>query len=264
MEEYANYKQISEQKNYNQLIKEKEFIAKIEAWQRIVDEMAHSINTDVYIAVSNLEKHRDLPKIQKAFYHTKQIRDLTNLLMWYIKRNELDISGEMKEINIEEIIKLQIEAVKEGISTLRLSADEHQDRILQMEIPIEVKRICSVTINKEIADSIVLILKDIIRNAIKNTKQEGPEVKVRLNGTDTEVIVEVWNNEAISEDYAKWFNNETTNEPENISKSSKVGLRVIKMWIDLLKIKATLIPDYQNNSTTAQIIFPKEIRYAKD
>lgn len=238
--------------------------AKILEWQRIVDEMAHSINTDVFIAVSNLKKHKDLPRIQKAFYHTKQIRDLTNLLMWYIKRNELEISGEMSEVNVEEVINIQLKAIKEGISTLRLSADEHQENILKMEIPIDSKGKVSIRINKEISDSLVLILKDILRNAIKNTKVENPQVKIKLIEAEKDVHVEIWNNEAISENYSKWFNNEIDDEPQNISKSSKVGLRVIKMWIDLLKIKAKLIPNYQNNSTTAQIIFPKEIRYEKD
>lgn len=264
LEEYAKYKQLSETKSINQLISEKELFTKIETWQRIVDEIAHSINTDVYIAVSNLEKHKNLPRIQKAFYHTKQIRDLTNLLMWYIKRNELEISGEMKKINIADVIRDQIKAVKEGISTLRLSSDEHQENILKLNIPVVPEGDLTISINKEISESITLILKDIVRNALKNTEEFNPEVKIKLIGTDKNVSVEVWNNEAISEDYASWFNNETTNEPQNISKSFKVGLRVIKMWIDLLKIKAKLIPDYESSSTTARIIFPKEIRYEKN
>lgn len=248
------------EKTNNQLIKElKEKIKSFE-WQKIVDEMAHSINTDVYVAVSNLEKHKDLPRIQKAFYHTKQIRDLINLFMWYIKRNELQISGTHVSLNIEEIIKTQLEAIKEGISTLRLSADEHQENILKMVIPLEVEGEVNIQINKEIADSITLILKDILRNAIKNTKEENPQVTIKITGSDYSVTVEVCNNSAIKENFSLWFNNESNEEPMDISKSMKVGLRVIKMWIDLLKINAKLIPNYQDDSTTAKIVFPKEIK----
>lgn len=256
--------ELKKEKTKHYTISEQKLKTQIETWQRIVDEMAHSINTDVYIAVSNLEKHKDLPRIQKAFYHTKQIRDLTNLLMWYIKRNELEISGEMKIINIADVIETQKEAIKEGISTLRLSSDEHQENLRKLEIPIEVEGNVEISLNKEISDAVTLILKDIVRNALKNTEEVNPEVKIKLIGTVENVTVEVWNNEAISEDYASWFNNETTNEPQNISKSFKVGLRVIKMWIDLLKIKAKLIPDYESNSTKARIIFPKAIRYEKN
>lgn len=248
------------EKTNNQLIRElKEKIKSFE-WQKIIDEMAHSINTDVYVAVSNLEKHKDLPRIQKAFYHTKQIRDLINLFMWYIKRNELQISGTRVSLNIEEIIKTQLEAIKEGISTLRLSADEHQENILKMEIPLEVEGEVNIQINKEIADSITLILKDILRNAIKNTKEENPLVTIKIAGSDYSVTVEVCNNTAIKENFSLWFNNESNEEPMDISKSMKVGLRVIKMWIDLLKINAKLIPNYQDDSTTAKIVLPKEIK----
>jgi len=245
----------------NAALKEKELITQLETWQKVVNEMAHSINTDVYVAVANLDKHKDLPRIKKASYHVKQIRDLTNLLMWYIKRAELTISGELAPVNILELIITQIETIKDGISTLRLSSDEHQENILKMEIPIDSEGDLTVSITKEISNAIILILKDILRNALKNTNDEHPAVKMKLTGSETSVIIEIQNNQAISNEFVAWFNNETTVEPEKISQSARVGLRVIKMWIDLLKINAKFHPDYERNLTTARIIFPKEIRY---
>ena len=245
----------------NAALKEKELITQLETWQKVVNEMAHSINTDVYVAVANLDKHKDLPRIKKASYHVKQIRDLTNLLMWYIKRAELTISGELAPVNILELIITQIETIKDGISTLRLSSDEHQENILKMEIPIDSEGDLTVSITKEISNAIILILKDILRNALKNTNDEHPAVKMKLTGSETSVIIEIQNNQAISSEFVAWFNNETTVEPEKISQSARVGLRVIKMWIDLLKINAKFHPDYERNLTTARIIFPKEIRY---
>ena len=245
-------------------ITEQKLKTEIETWQKVVDEMAHSINTDVYVAVANLDKHNDLPRIKKASYHVKQIRDLTNLLMWYINRDRLTISGELTPVNINTTIFTQIETIKEGISTLRISADEHQEKILKMEIPIKTEGDVTVLITKEISDAVSLVLKDLLRNAIKNTNEEQPEVKIILIGNETSVIVEIQNNQAISKEFSSWFNNETIVEPEKMSKSARVGLRVIKMWIDLLKIDAKLLPDYGNNLTTANIIFQKEIRYEKN
>ena len=181
--------------------------------------------------------------------------------MWYIKRAELTISGELAPVNILELIITQIETIKDGISTLRLSSDEHQENILKMEIPIDSEGDLTVSITKEISNAIILILKDILRNALKNTNDEHPAVKMKLTGSETSVIIEIQNNQAISNEFVAWFNNETTVEPEKISQSARVGLRVIKMWIDLLKINAKFHPDYERNLTTARIIFPKEIRY---
>lgn len=252
------------EKTSRSTITEQKLITQIETWQKAVEEMAHSIETDVYVAVANLDKHKDLPRIKKASYHVKQIRDLTNLLMWYINRDRLTISGELDTVNINKIIYTQIETIKDGISTLRISSDEHQENILKMEIPIETEGDTSVLITKEITDAVGLVLKDLLRNAIKNTNEKQPEVKIKIIGNENSVVVEIQNNLAISKEISTWLNNETTVEPEKMSKSARVGLRVIKMWIELLKIDAKLLPDYQNNLTTARIIFPKEIRYEKN
>lgn len=247
-------------KSLDLVLKSKELQTQVSTWQKIVDEIAHSINTDVYLAVSNLDKHRDLPRIQKAYHHTKQIRDLTNLLMWYIKRNELQFSGEKVSLRVEDLIKKQIEDIKEGISTLRISFDEHQENILKMNIDVPTCDNAIVTINKEISDSICLVFKDILRNAIKNTDEENPVVKIDLSADDNFVTLKVMNNRAIPAEFSDWFNNLSTNEPDGISKSLKVGLRVIKIWIDYLNLKAKFYPDKENNTTIAEIIFPKEVK----
>jgi signal transduction histidine kinase len=246
----------------NAVLREKELQTEVQTWQKFVDEIAHSINTDVYIAVSNLDKHRDLPKINKAFYHVKQIRDLTNLIMWYIKRDELKLSGELTEINVNKIISQQISDIKEGISTLRISSDEHQDNIIKSDIPIRADKEYNILINKEISDSISLVIKDLLRNAVKNSDEENPQVSVEIKSNDDKIVIEVKNNKASPREFSKWFNDQSKEEPNQISKSFKVGLRIIKVWIELLNIDVKLIPDYENNLTLTRIIFPKEIKYA--
>jgi len=254
-EEYEKYQ--------NPVLKEQSLKTQLFTWQKIVDEMAHSINTDVYVAVSNLEKHKDLPRVKKAYYHTKQIRDLTNLLMWYIKRDEVPLSGEMTEVNLHEVLQTQLETIKDGISTLRLSADEHEENILKMEVPFTVEGEPIIFINTELKEVVGLLTKDILRNALKNTQEENPYVSISITEQENSINVSIINNISISKEYADWFNNKTVEEPVNISKSMKVGLRVIKMWIDLFSLQVSLIPDVQQKTTTAQLIFPKKVVYEK-
>lgn len=254
----------SYEQKQNPLLLEQKLKAEVSTWQKIIDEMAHSINTDVYVAVHSLEKHRELPRVEKAYFHIRQIRELTNLLMWYIKRNDLPLSNEMVSINLNEIISEQLETIKSGVTTLRLSVDDHQDLISKLEIPLSIEGSPQIIINKEIKESIPLILKDFLRNALKNTDEENPSVEINVTESEKNIEVLITNNRAILKDYADWFNGTSSTEPEGISKSSKVGLRVIKMWTELLKIEASFIPNYETNSTLTKVIFPKEVVYAQN
>lgn len=235
--------------------------SKTSEWEKIIDEMAHSINTDVFVAVSNLSKIKDEPRVKKASYYIKQIRDLINLIMWYLKRNDLTISNEFVEIELIAVINEQISTIKDGISTLRISTEEHQSKLIEMNIDIAADFEAKISINKEIAEAISLIVKDLLRNALKNTDEKNPIVSVNIKEETDYVILNFENNCAIQKEFADWFNGESDKEPDTISKSTKVGLRVIKMWTDLLKIKSQLIPDNISNSTLARITFPKRIRY---
>lgn len=251
---------LQEKTNISTLAEQK-LKTEIETWERFVEDLAHTINTDVFIAVSNLDKHKDIPRINKALHHTKQIRDFTNLIMWYLKRRELKLSGEKESINLKEVIEKQISEIKDGISALRIASDEHEENILKMEIAVDSQSEQPILIPKEIASAVKLIVRDLLRNAIKNTNEATPSVNVNLKSEEKVVIAEIVNNIAIKEEFSKWFNNESKEEPLNISKSSKVGLRIIKMWIELLKIDAKLIPDEKQKFTITRIIFPKEIEF---
>ena len=242
-----------------QLVESEKLQTQLHTWQSVVDELAHSINTDVYIAVNQLSRYRDDPRINKAFHHIKQIRDLTNLLMTYIKRNEITLSGEMETIGIKECIEEQIALIKDGISTLRLSEDEHIDRLLELEIIVEGDENTSVYIQKEFKDALPLIMKDLLRNAFKNTDETEPKVTVTFTSIDGGVSISIMNNRAIHESFRDWFNGASLIDPEMMSKSGKVGLRVIKMWTELLNIGAVLTPDYNLKTTTATITLPGRI-----
>lgn len=250
-------------KELNRLLLEQktstELQTQLSTWQSVVDELAHSINTDVYIAVNQLSRYRDDPRINKAYHHVNQIRDLTNLLMTYIKRNELVLSGEMKSLDVHECVKGQLALIRDGISTLRLSEDDHIDRLLSLEVPVKVSETPSISVQKEFVEAVPLILKDLLRNAFKNTDEEDPRISVSITESPDAVQIEITNNRAIAESFRDWFNGVTHIDPAEMSKSGKVGLRVIKMWVDLLHISATLTPNYTLNTTTAVVVLPKRI-----
>ncbi|MBK7867564.1 MAG: hypothetical protein IPJ75_11620 [Ignavibacteriales bacterium] len=98
-----------------------------------------------------MSKFLDNPKIKKANYHTRQIRDLTNLLLLYLKRDDIEYSNEFTEFALSEVVAEQIALIKDGISTLRISSDEHEESLLKMEIPVTIIGETKIAINKEFA-----------------------------------------------------------------------------------------------------------------
>ncbi len=59
---YVRELDAAKQLNVGAILREKELQTLAESWERIVDELAHSINTDVYVAVSAMSKFLDNPK----------------------------------------------------------------------------------------------------------------------------------------------------------------------------------------------------------
>jgi len=244
----------------DELLRERGEKSSKEEWEKIIDEMAHSINSDVYVAVSYLSLLSSNPNANIALNHTKQIRDLINLIMFYLKRKEIVFTGEKQEISIEDYAKTQINTIKNSLSTLRLSADSHEDALKKIEIPIECAGDTTIKVPVELKDAISLILKDLLRNAFKNTSEENPEISMKITGEEKFIQVTIKNNKAISSDFSNWFNGVIDNEPK-ISKSSKVGLRVILKWTKLLGITANLTANKLEDVTIAKLLFPREIKY---
>lgn len=250
--------------NAHSAITEKKLKTEIETWQKVVDEMAHSINTDIYVAVSYQSYHKDIPDIQKALAHTIQIRDLVNLTMWLLKKNEINISEEMETVNLQNIINNQLQTIYNGISTLRISSDDHEDKIKAILPKINIAVIGSpnVLINKELSTIYDLLLKDLLRNALKNTDEQNPQMSISIFCQSERVEIKIENNSVITPDFEEWFNNDSTLEP-NISKSTKVGLRVIKKWVKELSLFASLKGDLEKGITITTLIIPKEVKWKR-
>ena len=250
----------SEDRNLNNLTSEAEAKGGKEEWEKIIDEMAHSINNDVYLAVSKLSRIKNDERVQSAKYHVNKIRDLVNLIMLYLKRNEVPFSNEYSILDINNILADEIAGIEESLNTLRISSREHLKNLESLKTTFTPIENSSLSINKELESTIGLILKDIIRNAYKNTNEENPKVSVSLISSDNFVDVIITNNILIPDDFVAWMNETSDIEPE-ISKSMKVGLRVVKKWSDLLKINIVLKKLVDINSTEVTLRIPREIRY---
>lgn len=250
--------------NQNAILDEQKWKTTAESWEKVVDEIAHSINSDIYAAIVSLNKFLDLPKIKKANDHICQIRDITNLLIDYLKRDNIKYSGEFSVLNIKDIVNAQLHLIKEAISTLKISSDVHEEALQTLYVPVHSTGDCSVEIIEEFADAIPLLIKDLVRNAIKHTSENNPKVDVSIIENSSFVELRMQNNGVISAQIADWFNNDFSEEPLDMSKSSKVGLRVVKKWVNLLKIDTKYFSDIPGDSTTVILKFPKKINYEKD
>jgi len=250
----------SEDRNLNNLTSEAEAKGGKEEWEKIIDEMAHSINNDVYLAVSKLSRIKNDERVQSAKYHVNKIRDLVNLIMLYLKRNEVPFSNEYSILDINNILADEIAGIEESLNTLRISSREHLKNLESLKTTFTPIENSSLSINKELESTIGLILKDIIRNAYKNTNEENPKISVSLISSGNFVDVIITNNILIPDDFVAWMNETSDIEPE-ISKSMKVGLRVVKKWSDLLKIKIVLKKLVDINSTEVTLRIPREVRY---
>lgn len=232
-------------------------------WQRIVDEMAHSINTDVFAALSNLNEITDNHSVKKAKHNIKRIRDIANLIMWDLNKSRLPASTTILEIDLHQLIQTQIDAIKDGIDSLRLSIREHKSKLYQLPIPITADNECTVQIDDNIETGLELIIKDLLRNAFQNTDEENPSISVEIFPIDQFITLTITNNRLISEKELQWFNKDIDDDEIQMSKSSKVGLRLVKRWFKNLSIKGKFLTDSKTNQTSIKLQIPKVIRYEK-
>ncbi len=256
------YKELLREKesNINSLILNARRKTESREWELFVDEMAHTFNTDIFITQSALLRLESSPDRKTAFEHLKHIRELNDLIMWYLKRKDFfRQDDEIVTVDIREVYQRQLNTVKEGITTLRLSIEEHQEKLEKLVPDYSESGNCRVKLSKPISKVFDLIIKDLLKNAFKNTDDENPGVKVVITGHDNEVEMALTNNRLMPIEFKQWFVGDANIEPE-ISKSSKVGLRILKRWLTLLRIDYNVELDEANNTTSVIIYIPKEIK----
>ncbi len=257
--ELENIIRIKEEEITNKALNERG----IQEWQKIVDEMAHSINTDVFAALSNLNEITDSNEVNKAKHNIKRIRDIANLMMWDLNKTRLPASTTISTIDLYQLIQTQIDAIKDGIDSLRLSIREHKSKLYQLVIPFTVKNECIIQIDDNIEPGLELIIKDLLRNAFQNTDEENPLISIEIFSADDFIYLIITNNRIISKKELQWFNEDIDDDEIQMSKSSKVGLRLVKRWFKNLSITGNFLIDSKLNQTSIKLQIPKVIRYEK-
>ncbi|MCX8057589.1 MAG: hypothetical protein N3F03_08280 [Ignavibacteria bacterium] len=258
-----------QKKTLNSLLREKELNSQLNTWKKIVDEMSHSINTDVFAALSYLNSIPQTVEyfhlIKKAKHNITRIRDITNLIMWDLNKERLPKAKEIHKVNLKNLIEAQIYTIKEGIDSLRLSIREHKNKLLNLNIPIFTKGICEIEIDDNLETALELICKDLLRNAFQYTDEEDPKIHIEIIEYEMFIKVAIYNNRIISKTETDWFNSNQENLTEEIpmSKSSKVGLRLVKKWCHNLHIESKFEIDSDKSQTIIKLQVPKLIKYEK-
>lgn len=232
----------------------------IETWQLVVDEIAHTIHTDLDIAAKTITKFDESDLRNKTFYHIIHVRDLVDLTMWFIKRDELLPEKEKKvRLNLPEILSKQIETVMDGYDSLRIPDEAHKKLIRKLSIVPIINGECKIITRKSLEKVFHLIFKDLLRNAFRNTNPVSPLISISLTELEDKIEFVLKNNKKMPENWKKWIEgDEGINPPEE--KSQKVGLRIIKKWLQFLTIAVRVSINNDEDSTTFYLSIPKEIK----
>ncbi len=214
---------------------EKEKINKLEtevmSQKDLLYKIAHSINNDLYNAGNLLNKTDENTQIRNASHHIKRIGDLMNLYLWLLKKSELEEKWSSLDLVLE--IEDLIRSTKDGILTL-MTSELHSTKLIGLDVNLSKNGSALMEIGNEKLDIVVsLILQDLIRNSFKYSDEKNPIVRIEIRGDDEDfIVINFVNNKLMNEKYIRYLNHRDE-EPE-ISDSSKVGLRSILEWIDVL------------------------------
>lgn len=245
--------------NQNKALVEQKFQTELRTWQQIVDEMAHTINTDIFIATDSLLELDDNDITKKIYAHLTEVRDLTDLTLWFLRKNELIKDDEqLVAVDLREVLQNQIKTIQAAPSTLRLATKKHRENLKVLNVEIESAGTTSVQISSEIKKVFNLLFKDLLKNAFKNTTEDKPIVKVNISEQADAVTVSILNNELMPEEFLKWLTQKSSIELE-ISKHSKAGLRILKKWTDFLNVNLEIKLNDELKSTTVSLKIPNEI-----
>ncbi|NUN09705.1 MAG: hypothetical protein HUU54_11065 [Ignavibacteriaceae bacterium] len=241
-----------------------ELETKVKEWQSIADQMAHTFNSDIFIAQHALLKMEDSPHRKKAFAHLMEVKELTDLIMWRLKRAYyFNKNDRVIPADISEIVNKQVAMIFESLSILRLSSRKHQKLLSETNPEIIIEGDCGISTTEQIKIALGAVLKDLLKNTFKNTNEAAPLVKIRISADKESVLCVLSNNLAMGDDFREWLLGKSEQEPEG-STSSKVGLRIVKGWLKLLNIDYDVKVDKINEWTTVLIKIPKYITEIKD
>lgn len=258
-------------------IEENKELAKKAEWESLIDQLAHSLNTNIgasknsislldiqlnnkndiekYISdISRFEKYmqdRQIFKyIDRSMKYLKEVSDLIELFLSNIK----DISKNIGFINLSDIIKEQIRLIIDGIETLRFSNQTHKSNVKNLKPVLELDDTITIETSKSICS---LIIKDLLKNSFLNTNQDSPYVKIKtMMIDDNYCLFQIENNKVMSEEWEKLINENIEEQSIKMSKSQHLGIKVILRCNERLNWNMKVYPDRINNFTTTKVFIP--------
>lgn len=225
-------------------------------WDVILREISHSIFSDIFVAVNNLNRGlmRGDSKVETAISHITHIKDFIHFYRKFAKYNEgLPVQPDTT-ININTMVKEVLTLIQNSITTLALSEDEHEDKLKELKIPINEAGKPDIKINKNFVLPLRFILVELIGNACKYSNPQNPVIEIKIENTRNQSIIMVANNNAINAEVANWLSNKSDIFPEQISTYKKSGLFLAKKWSSLIGLEIKIKPDYKNNKSETTII----------
>lgn len=228
-------------------------------WGTVVEQLAHTIQQDVSLAFKKLE----YSDIEGAKHFIKNINELTDGFMWYLKRPMNPLKAEYDSLELNSFFKSIIEDLNKGLETLRLSDGSHLEslkKFMQNKFVLNTTTEAIIFIQKTLEKPLKIIIKDILKNALRNTNEVNPLIELSINKIDDRFVIKIINNIAIEKDYEDLFNYGIETD-FNIQKEAKVGIRLIRKICPCLQIKPFLKGVSEKNITITTIEIPRKIDY---
>lgn len=233
-------------------------LAKKAEWEIIIDQLAHSLNTNIGAArnsirmlADSLNEKNKQDLANKSDKYLTEVADLVELTLSSLK---VDVAKNVSNSNLSQIIEYQINVIREGIDTLRFSNINHKMNVKNMIPVLELDNTIMLQTYIRAAE---LIIKDLLKNAFRNTNQEKPFVKIKTFLTDDETcILSIENNISMSPEWVKRINDDVETDELKISKTQAVGMKVVRKWNEKLFWKMNVAADEVNNFTITTLTIP--------
>lgn len=249
--------------NLNQLLTANKKESKTETWIEVMDELAHTINTSIMVAANALKEMPESTGQNKAFAHIRQIKNYTELVLWdlYIRRGELlDLNAAPVEVDLLPIFADNISAIKEVPSVLRPKNKNRMAQYNHMKVVCEFPQKCVVLVPEELKNAFNLLFLELLKNSFINSNAEAPIVRVVVKELPKSFEVVFENNKIMEEKYCNWFNGKSDDSSFTMDKVSKVGLRLVMRWTNILKISRQVTLVTEEELTRITLTIPKVIQ----
>ncbi|MBE2281546.1 MAG: hypothetical protein IAE91_14235 [Ignavibacteriaceae bacterium] len=224
-------------------------------------DIAHTVKNDLVSAIRIMRKVQngkiEPSKLIDAEGHIQHIKDILDLHLLLRKIESINLIDTVNLCLVEEIHKI-IHLIKNTIDVLKHSQTEQILSTIEENIFYTELKTAIVNVPRELKECIVIIILDLVRNAIDHSDEDSPKFSLELKESKDYYIVKISNNSLILDIYRQLLL--YGEEIERGSTNAKVGLRLIYKFSEILKIQREINLDSKNQTTTIILSIPKEIK----